>query len=226
MAEQLMEKIKRLNCHGTLVRRNSVTTKVVFEFNRLKNIQNSQTNTMSLQILKDSRLGNSTTTRGDDYEYLLNSALATADFGSKVNYELPEPMKPANPIMRDEKVKSLDFTEMIETGEDLVKFAASLDPSVNGTSWVKKVVTQKAVTNTKGLNSSWEKTSYVLFVAAELTETQSFLDVYEYDMSIDTTVNPDSMKTSLKKAFNLAKRNVPVESKATQYYLPQMLFPV
>ena len=64
-------------------------TPVVFEANRLKQLQTNRGMSVALRIVKDGRLGFSTATTLDDIASLVDRAVDISQFGAPAVFELP-----------------------------------------------------------------------------------------------------------------------------------------
>ncbi|MCK4723212.1 MAG: TldD/PmbA family protein, partial [Dehalococcoidia bacterium] len=64
-------------------------TPVVFEANRLKMLETKESVSVSLRIIKDGKIGCSSTTRLDDPQMLVDMAVETAEFGASARFVLP-----------------------------------------------------------------------------------------------------------------------------------------
>jgi PmbA protein len=62
---------------------------VQFESNRLKHIQTRQSQMVALRLIKNGKFGYATTTQLDNYEDLIENALATAEFGNQAEFHFP-----------------------------------------------------------------------------------------------------------------------------------------
>ena len=67
----------------------SEETAVQFEANRLKHIQNKQSTSVALRIVKQGRIGYATATEISDSQNLVNMAVETAQFGMTAKFEFP-----------------------------------------------------------------------------------------------------------------------------------------
>ena len=64
-------------------------TPVIYEANRLKQLQTNQSMVVALRIVKDGRIGLSTATTLDDITSLVDRAVEVSQFGTLARFELP-----------------------------------------------------------------------------------------------------------------------------------------
>ncbi len=207
----VVNKASRSGIESTLTVTESSETAVIFAFNRLKSIQNSESLSSTLQVIKDGRLGMSTTTSDERDDELLEKAIAVSTYGSPVSYKLPDPEPHANPIMYHKEVDDLTLDKMIRLGEGLSVFLNGLHPDVNGSVQIKKSIARHTIRNTRGLNDSWKNTGFSISIGADLVEGKNLLSVLDIHLSVGLSLDLESMKDQIRSAFELGRHNVPVE---------------
>lgn len=210
MKAVLDEALKR-GAEATLISSESRRTEVSFDFNRLKNVEDTESFGLSLQVIKDGKLGMANSTRAGGEEELLEKALSVAEFGSAVSYEFPAPEPHANPRMFYREVTQFQLDDMISLGEELVEFIKTLDPAINGSAGVSRNVIRKTIANTRGLLASWEKTGFFVSAGFQFVEGQNLLQSWDWDASCSVRYDLGRMKAKIKEDFELGRKNVHVE---------------
>ncbi|MEX0974292.1 MAG: TldD/PmbA family protein [Bacillota bacterium] len=203
-----------LGLEATLNTSESQSVEALFEFNRLKSIQNMETISTTLQVIKDGRLGVASSTKPDVGEELLQKAIALSAYGSPVSYHLPEVEKAASPVLYSKETADFPLESMLRIGEELAAFMKSLHSDVNGTVQVYRATSRHSISNTKGLDASWRKSQFEIGVGLNLAEGQNMVQVGDYVVSPAPHYDLADMKNRIKQDFDLARRNVPLESGA------------
>ena len=94
---------------------------VSFESNRLKEISSSQQSGVALRVIKDGRIGFTSTTNPDIEPALVDRAAALAEFGSEAFFEFPPPSDyPDVPIV-DDRIGDVTIEQMVATGKELIE---------------------------------------------------------------------------------------------------------
>jgi len=208
---KLLEDAIARGTEATLVTTESKNTSVSFDSNRLKKIADIESLSLNLQVIKAGKLGVAGSTRAGGEKELLENALNVAEFGSAVSYRFPEPEPPADPKVFDQDVADIDISRMISLGEELIDFIKSLDPSIQGFAGVRKSVTQRGISNTKGLDATLRKTSFTVSSGFQFVEGQNLLSSWDWDASTDLEYDLARIKAKLKADFDIGRKNVPVE---------------
>lgn len=199
---------------ATITFREAKKVELNFEFNRLKGIQNTESLQVTAQAIKDGRLGVAVSTKAGGEEEVLERAIRVSQYGAPANYAFPDPEPSTKPAVYSEEVASLDLKEMIKVGEDLSKFLKSLHPDVNGSVNVSKTVFREGIANTKGLEATWDRTILLLTAVSSLVDGQNMVDLWDFHVSTKPDWDVERMKEEIGSRFELARKNVPVETDA------------
>jgi PmbA protein len=209
---------------ATLTFQESRKVELSFEFNRLKGIQNTESLSLTAQAIKDGRLGVAFSTKAGEEADLLQRAIRLSEYGAPAPYSFPAPAPSTKPAVYSEGVASLRLEEMLEVGEDLSGFLRTLHPDVNGSVTVAKVTSREGIANTKGLEASWDKTILSVTAAAELVEGQNMVHLWDFQVGTDLQWEVERMKREIQARFDLARKNVKIETGAYPVLFTPMAF--
>src|SRR6185503_20647150 len=92
------------------------TSAVDFENDRLKSAESSQRTNIHVKVIKDGKVGTSSTTDPADIEGVVGRALEAAEFGSPAHFELPVPVELDPLRIFDPELVPLQKPEMIQMG--------------------------------------------------------------------------------------------------------------
>lgn len=214
MTFKIIEAAEKLGLEATLEISEVESVETQFEFSRLKSIQNMEKVQTTLQVIKDGRLGIASSTATDADESLLQRAVALSAYGAPVDYHLPlvEPAK--SPVMHSDETAALTLEAMLAMGEEVTGFMKSLHPGVNASAQLYKSLSRTSIANTNGLESRWRKSQFALSAGLNLAEGQNMVQVWDYVVSPAPEVDLAALKGRIKHDFDLARKNVPVESGA------------
>lgn len=214
MTPKIIEAAARLGLEATINTQETESVEAWFEFNRLKSIQNVETVSTTLQVIRDGRLGVASSTSPEAGDDLLQRAIALSAYGSPVSYRLPDVEKPAELTQYSEDTATLPLESMLAIGEELTGFMKSLHPDANGSSQVYKATSRYSIANTRGLSAQWRRSHFNLDVGLNLAEGQNMVQVGDWVVSPAPGVDLPALKERIKRDFDLARKNVPVESGA------------
>ncbi|HHY75835.1 MAG TPA: TldD/PmbA family protein [Firmicutes bacterium] len=214
MMGEALKYAREAGASATLNFRESKKVEINFEFNRLKGIQNTESLHITAQAIRNGRLGIATSSRAGGEKEVMERAIRLSEYGAPVSYSFPEPEPSSRPDVYSEEVASLDLMEMLRVGEDLTAFLRSLHPDVNGSVTVAKTVFREGIANTNGLDASWDRTVLSVVAIASLVDGQNLVDLWDYHVSTRVDWDIEALKEGIRSRFDLARKNVPVETDA------------
>jgi PmbA protein len=125
-------------------------TPVQFEANRLKHVQSKQSTSVALRIKNNGKIGYATATNLKEYKNIVNSALETAEFGMKAEFDFPEASDYPEIKTYDPAVKRLTVEEMSELGTQLIETVRSGTPELQCEAVVSKSLVTVRLMNSRG----------------------------------------------------------------------------
>jgi len=197
---------------ATLSLEETARIEVVFDFNRLKSIEDTESLSYAAQVIKDGRLGVATSTKHGDAAHVLGKARDLTAYGAPAPYSFPAPVPVRRPAIYSEDVDKVTARKMIEMGEELTDFIRRLHSDVNGGARISKVVRRNSIVNTKGLGASWDGTGFSVLSVVQLVEGQNMIDVYDYQSSTALDLDLEKIKETLAWKLDLMRKNVQIPS--------------
>ncbi len=158
-------------------------TPVIFEANRLKQLQTNEGMMVALRLVKNGRIGFSTATTLDDIDSLVSRAVEVAQFGAVARFELPERQPFPGVAMHDPKVESFDVERMVDLGRELIARVLEHTPDLLCDASVGKGVASLVLLNSKGGEAEFQKTFFVLGLEGNLIKDTDMLFVGDGESS-------------------------------------------
>jgi PmbA protein len=125
-------------------------TPVQFEANRLKHIQSKQSSYTALRIVKNGRIGYAISSGTSGSRDLVNTAVETAKFGIKAEFELPSLTPYPEIKVFDPNVESVSLDEMVKLGEELIATVRGYSQDILCQAEVNKGITSVRIINSRG----------------------------------------------------------------------------
>ena len=98
----------------------TAATPVDFEANRLKALETKETRGFDLRVVKDGRIGLASTTRLDDLQQLVETAIELAAFGAEARFELPATVAAAPVDVFDPATEALPVEQLAARGQEMI----------------------------------------------------------------------------------------------------------
>lgn len=182
---------------------------VVFQQNELQSLEFKKVTGIGLRIIKDGKLGFSSTTDMRNADELVDYALESAKFGEEVEFDFPEIEKYAElPIYNP---AGWDIEERIKLGEKLLKEISKfgdVETDIEFTFQKKRL----RIINSGGLDISYEKTLYNLTLEGLTVLPSGIAWLYEHMISTSPLKNVEIVLEKLKEKLTHSQRVYPVKA--------------
>ena len=188
------------------------TSAVDFENNRLKSAESSQRTNIELKVIVEGKVGVSSTTDAGDVEGVIARALEAAQFGSEAHFELPEPQELKPVDIFDPALLSLEKTQMIHMGQEMMEMIRAYNPEILAAAEVNKVTTSIQYANSKGANYSADQTDFYIGAGGNLIRGTDVLFAGKRFGHKKREVDTEEVAEQAIELFRKAENNVPLES--------------
>jgi PmbA protein len=212
IVEQIVQKAMEKADGAQVILTTQETSAVDFENDRLKSAESSQRTNIHVKVIRDGKVGSSSTTDPADIEGVVSRALESAEFGSRANFELPGPGE-LNPVkIFDPALLPLQKPEMIGMGQQMMDMIKSYNPEILASAGVNRTITRIEFANSKGAVYSEEHTSFDVGAGGQWTRGTDILfaghSVGQKKRELDT----EDVAARAIEYFRMAEKIVPVES--------------
>ncbi len=120
--EKLLQQVCKEADSAELFKAKSKTIPVNFEVNRLKSIDISESEGKALRVINKGRIGFSSSTRNEDFDLIVEKAVATSEFGSAASFDFPGENKRSG----KEKINVYDKKVVDKSIEEMVRYGTRL----------------------------------------------------------------------------------------------------
>jgi len=127
---------------------------VQFEANRLKSLVTRESFGVALRIIQDGRMGFAAGMGPPDPEFLVQSALETAEFGAPARFTLPGPAPYAPVETYDPAIEAVAVEAMAAVGQQAIDQVRAAFPEVQCDATVARRVIRATVVNSAGVHAA------------------------------------------------------------------------
>ncbi len=205
IAEQILDLAKGRVEQAEVYAFDTADTPVDFEANRLKALETNESRGVALRVVKDGRVGLATTTRLDELQSLVDTAVELAPFGAEAKFELPSSVTPTAVEVFDPGTEGLGVEEMAELGQEMIDRVLAYDGDILCEAGVRRHLQTTELLNSRGGHASYRKSSYTLIVGGQLIRGQDFLSVWEYESSCAPGLDHRALADAAVRKFDLSK---------------------
>ncbi|HEU0296075.1 MAG TPA: TldD/PmbA family protein [Anaerolineales bacterium] len=189
------------------------TSGVDFENDKLKSAVSSQRTSIHVKVIRDGKVGVSSTTDPADVDGVVGRALEAAEFGRPAQFELPGPEELTPVKTFDPELIPLQKPEMIGMGQQMMDMIKAYNPEILAGGGVNRVITRIEFTNSKGAVYSEELTDIDVGAGGQWTRGTDILfagySVAQRKRELDT----EEVAARAIEYFRMAENIVPVQSK-------------
>ena len=141
---------------------------VDFEANRLKTVEDRESKGLSLRIIKDGKIGFSSTNILDNLDAVVDNALETSPFGPVAALQFPSGAMFKKVDTYDPRVETQTVDEMVHLGQSLIDDLRTHEPELLCDAGVGRNVMEISIANSNGLSASYRQSSFYVFIGATL----------------------------------------------------------
>lgn len=186
---------------------------VTFRAGLLKRVEAARRQAFALRVVREGRVGLSSTTVATDAAGLVEKALAGARYGPLAEFDFPSASPgPDTGQWWDERVADLDPEVMVEWGREFAVELKRVEPTALAHAEMERRAGMVRIINSSGLEVSYRKTTVEAAFIAEVTEEGNFLQVYRWDASARLDIDPQALCARVLADLGAARRNVPLPS--------------
>jgi PmbA protein len=180
-------------------------TPVEFEANQLKRVQTKEDENVSLRLVKEGRLGYSSSTKLDEAEALVGRAVDVAQLGARARFEFPPPGEYLDVPVHDPAVEDITVEDMINLGESLITKVREHTPELLCQAKVTKSTIWLHILNSRGGEESYRKSIFAVSLMGTLIHDTDMLFVGDGECSCHPILGSAEVIRSVITQLELAK---------------------
>lgn len=188
-------------------------TPVIFEANRLKQLHSRQSMVVALRIIREGRVGFSTTTNLDDRSSLVSRAVEVSQFGTPARFELPPAKVYPQVEVYDPEIETFATEQMIELGEALLARVRGHTKELVCEVEITKGIASVRILNSQGGEASYRKSFFGIGFEGSLIRDTDMLFVGDSESSCCLISDINKVADSVINQLELAKRRASIPSK-------------
>ena len=182
------------------------TRSVSFENNKLKCVNTKSIRGIGLRVIKDGRIGFSSTTDFRKPEKLVANAIESVKFGQPAAFDFPSKNNFPKVAVHDLRVIDYPVNKCVDIGKEAIEKALSVNPSYECSVGIGKGHGKRRLLNSKGLDVSIASTSFGIGIDILQIKGHSLLWIGEGEGS-------KGLATDLNKHVDKALRGLKLAEK-------------
>ncbi|MEW6096151.1 MAG: TldD/PmbA family protein [bacterium] len=222
--EEILNKTNKYTPNAEVIHQQLTSTQSKFENNKLKCIKTKQINGLGLRIIKNGRIGFSSTTCGQT-TLLIENAINSAKFGQEAKFEFPKSHIPHQTKIFDKEVEEFSVEEGLELGNRLIEKLLHLEQGLFCKDLdINKTILKTKITNTSGLEITYQKTFFTLYVTGLLVRNNSLLWLNEYTSGCNLNKDIDSIVDRIGESLQWSRNELSAKTqKLPAIFTPKLI---
>ena len=210
--EKILELAKRKAQEAEVFLVSYEDTPVIFEANRLKQLQSRQSVSVALRIIREGRIGFATSTTLGDRASLVERAVEVSQFGTLARFELPGRHSYPQVDIFDAAVERFPVEKMIDLGETLIGRIRGHTPELLCDARVARSAAAVSIVNSRGAEASFRQSFFGVSVEGSLIRDTDMLFVGDSESSCQPVESIDTVAASVVRQLELAGRLASISS--------------
>jgi PmbA protein len=157
----------------------SVSTKVVFEANRLKSSQVEETTGTAVRVVKGGRLGFAASANAAADDRLIKNALESAALGHSSSIRFAPPQSAPGVKTFDDAIAGLSITRLADIGREIIDLIHTVEAEAQVAVTVQRTIEQFDLTNTSGSGISCRRSPLSITASVMRIKGDDVLFVYD-----------------------------------------------
>jgi len=199
----------------------SEQTPVLFKSDALHSIDAKQKRGVGLRVIRDGRIGFSSTSDMSRIGDLIDGAVDSARFGQEAKFEFPRKADFPEVHIYDEGVADFSVEHAVKEGNALIAAVKEKEPELKIDAHIEKAVSNVRIVNSRGLDFSFDKTYFTYYIEGFLLADGSFVWISEGKSKCSLCLETEKFANELLWKASLAKKPTESPDKA----LPVLFMP-
>ncbi|MFQ5787492.1 MAG: TldD/PmbA family protein, partial [Thermodesulfobacteriota bacterium] len=185
---------------------------ISFENNKLKSVFTKSIRGIGLRVIKDGKIGFSSTTDFRKPEQFVTDAIESAEFGQEAKFEFQTNGQFKDIKLFDENVVNYPIDNGIRIGKETIEKALFVNPDYECGVSIGKGVSKSRLINSSGLDVSTQSTSFGTSIDILLVKDKGLLWVGEGESSAKVADDLDKHTTKALRDLKLAEKEIEIST--------------
>jgi PmbA protein len=206
MLEEILAQALKQADQAEVYQVTSKSTPISFEANRLKSVDARDSTGVALRIIKDGRIGFSSTSDMSDMDGLVARAVEMLPFGAKASMEFSAESEYAAVPTFDQATADMKAEALVETGTKLIDQLHADWPDIVWSAGVSKSVSSTKLLNSRGCHAEETTSAIGIGMEGTLVKDTDMLFVWEGQSSCRPTLDTVAIIASIERKLHWAEQ--------------------
>ena len=213
VADAVLERALRSAQEAEVLYVASESAPLHWEANAIKGSDASDAAGVAVRLIKDGRIGFSSTSNLDDLDGLVDAALETAPFGAEARFHFPGPQALPEVPMHDPATARVSLDEMASLGQRIVDAVRARFPEAQVEGGVSRSSARLLLRNSAGGGVAYQRSRFGAGFGGTVIRGEDMLFTHESDSSVHPEVDADRIVESICRQLEWARQTAPIATK-------------
>ena len=207
--ERLLERATKVSQDAEVFHVQYKDEPVLFEANQVKLVETRESSGVALRIIKDGRIGFSSTSDSKNTDRLITQVLETAPFGPEARLGFPQRGSFSPIEVYDPQTESFPLEDMADLGQTAIDRLRGHSPDLVCDASVTKSAITVTILNSRGGYATYTKSVFSVFVHGTIVNDDDMLFVSDGRSSCRPLLDTSEIVESIKDQLELSRNIVP-----------------
>jgi len=211
--EQILDIAKKNGAsQAEIIQKSWTENPINFENNRLKTLESNESSGISVRVIKNNKIGISSSTNPDEIERAAISAIEASEFGPEATFEFSKETL-NSPTEEKSTNLELPLENLVERGTNAIEFLRTFHKDILISGGFNLGHGETLYLNSNGISGKRKKSIYSSNFYAHLVRGEDFLGIYDGNNSLDDFPNEKDMCNKIFEKLNFSKETISMTTK-------------
>ena len=204
-----------------VIQKTKTENPVSFENNKLKSLESNQHSGISIRLIRNNKIGISTSTDPEALESIITSAIEASEFGPEATFEFTKDNLSGVMSNHDSKIE-LPLENLVDRGTRVIDYLKTFHKDLLVSGGFDLSSSETVYLNSNGVYNKRAKSIYTTSFSIFLVQDEDFLGIYEGNSDLKKIPDEKEIADIIFKKLDLSRNMIPVETKKyTMIFTPR-----
>lgn len=211
--EQILDIAKKNGAsQAEIIQKSWTENPINFENNKLKTLESNESSGISVRVIKNNKIGVSSSTNPNEIEKAAISAVEASEFGPEATFEFSKEVL-NSPTEEKNTNPELPLENLVERGTSAIEFLRTFHKDILISGGFNLGHGETLYLNSNGISGKRKKSVYSSNFYAHLVRGEDFLGIYDGKSSLDDFPNEKDLCNKIFEKLNFSKETISITTK-------------
>ena len=213
LAEEILARASSAGDEAEVFHVVSSSTPVHFEASAVKAVDSNEAAGAALRIIKDGRVGFSSSSDLERVDDLVSSAVETAPFGAEAKFQFPGAADYPDVPVYDAAVERVTLEEMVALGQRVVDEVRAYSDDVQVEGSVSRSTSTITMMNSRGGHVAYSRSGFRLGFEGTVIRGEDMLFTFDGESAVRPITDPSDVISSITRQLSWARETATAETR-------------